>query len=140
MDMTPIITGLLLGLALVLAWRLAERLIWPVGTIEPEALKKRLDRREDLLLLDVRTEREFTGEDGHIRGAVNVALSDIGDRLKKAKGELASHAEEPVIVVCRSGGRSTQAARKLKRAGITNVSVLSGGMKAWNAKGYPKRR
>lgn len=132
--------GLVIGLVIVLGWRIAERLLWPVGSIDPQALKQRLDRKEDMLLLDVRTPREFTGEDGHIRGSVNIPLSDLGGKLKRAKNELAGHAEEPVVVVCRSGARSATAGRKLKRAGLKDVAVLRGGMVAWNAKGYPKRR
>ena len=137
---TSIITGFALGLVLVLGWKLAERLIWPVGRVPVGRLKQRLDRKENLLLLDVRTPGEFTGPDGHIRGAVNVALNDLGDKLKRSKGEIRQFADEEVVVVCRSGSRAAPAARKLKRAGIGDVSVLEGGMLAWNAKGYPKAR
>lgn len=137
---TSILTGVLLGLALVLGWRLAQRVIWPVGRIAPERLKQRLDRREDLLLLDVRTAGEFTGPDGHIRGSINVALDALGSKIKRAKGEIRQFADEEVVVVCRTGSRAATAARKLKRAGVGNIAVLDGGMLAWNGKGYPKAR
>lgn len=137
---TSILTGVALGLAVVLVWRLAERLIWPVARIPAERLKQRLDRREPLVLIDVRTPGEFAGPDGHIRGAVNVALNDLGARLKRSKEEIRQYVDEEVVVVCRTSSRAVTAARKLKRAGIGDVAVLDGGMAAWNGKGYPKAR
>lgn len=73
-------------------------------------------------LVDVRTPGEFGG--GHIAGARNIPVDTIGSRL----GELDK--TRPVVVYCRSGGRSAAAAGVLVGAGFSSVSDL-GPMSAW---------
>ncbi len=99
-------------------------------------LKQRLDAGEDLLLLDVRSAEEFTGELGHIAGARNIPLDQLPRRLE----HLADYGERPVIVVCRTDRRSARAATLLAREGFADVHVAAGGMTAWNADGYPAVR
>lgn len=72
---------------------------------------RRLVRETGALLVDVRTPAEFAG--GHAEAAVNVPLHQLSERLP----ELSS--ERPVIVYCRSGGRSAKAARMLGQHGHT---------------------
>ncbi len=79
-------------------------------------------------LIDVRTPEEF--DTGHIAGAVNIPLQELPGRL----GELSQ--EEPVVLYCRSGNRSTQAARLMQQAGFTGLYNL-GGIVAWQAAGFP---
>ncbi len=74
------------------------------------------------LLLDVRTPAEFAA--GHIEGAVNIPLQDLGARI----GEVDGHSR--VVVYCRSGGRSAGAAAFLKRNGVPDVFDL-GAMSRW---------
>jgi rhodanese-related sulfurtransferase len=74
------------------------------------------------LLLDVRTPAEF-GE-GHVPQALNVPVQELGVRL----GELGSK-ERPIVVYCRSGGRSAQATALLRRAGYQVKDI--GPMTAW---------
>jgi phage shock protein E len=74
------------------------------------------------LLLDVRTREEF-GE-RHIKGAVNIPVQELGSRL----GELGSK-ERPVVVYCRSGGRSAAAAAMMKAAGYRVLDL--GGIHNW---------
>lgn len=64
---------------------------------------------------------------GHIEGAKNVPMStfDVNHKL------LANSKEKPVVVVCRKGMTATEAAKKLKKAGFANVSILEGGVEAW---------
>ena len=69
----------------------------------------RLVREAEAVLVDVRTPAEFAG--GHADGAVNVPLQELSQRLH----EIPSHC--PVVVYCRSGGRSASAAALLTRAG-----------------------
>ncbi|MFT6397187.1 MAG: rhodanese-related sulfurtransferase [Bradymonadia bacterium] len=73
-------------------------------------------------LLDVRTPGEFSG--GHIDGAVNIPVQELSGRL----GELSQ--AQPVVVYCRSGARSSNAARSLQAAGFEAVHDL-GPMSAW---------
>jgi len=87
-------------------------------------------------LLDVRTPEEFTGELGHIAGARNVPLAELGRRLD----ELGDFMERPVAILCRTDRRSATAAAILTRAGFADVHVVHGGMTRWNAAGFPVER
>ncbi len=80
-----------------------------------------------VVLLDVREDSEW--EAGHAPGAVHVPLGQVPTRLDELpEGEL--------HVICRSGGRSQQAAAWLSRNGFDAVNV-AGGMQAWQAAGRP---
>ena len=89
--------------------------------------------REDsgTVLLDVREEKEFTGELGHIENSVLIPLNKLSekyDELDKSK---------PIICICRAGVRSTTAAAILNGFGFENVYNLKDGMLEWNDKGFP---
>ena len=73
-------------------------------------------------LIDVREPDEVAA--GTLPGAVNIPLGELPDRL----GELDK--ARRVVVLCRSGGRSTQAAEFLTGQGFTDVVNLEGGMLA----------
>lgn len=64
---------------------------------------------------------------GHIEGARNIPMStfDVNNKL------LANSKDKPVVVVCRKGQTASEAAKKLKKAGFTNVSILEGGVETW---------
>ena len=79
-------------------------------------------------ILDVRTGGEF--ETVHIPGSYNVPL----DTLAEHAVDLAD-VEHPVVLVCQSGGRATQAHGKLRVAGKEHLHILEGGMLAWRAAG-----
>ena len=85
------------------------------------------------LLVDVRTPAEF-GQ-AHAPGATLLPLSDIND---KAVSDLS--AGKPVYLMCQSGKRARQAAEKIEKAGVNAVSVIDGGMNAWEAAGLPVQR
>ncbi len=74
-------------------------------------------------LLDVRTPGEF--DSGHVDGAVNIPVQSLGQRLMELPAT-----DQPVVVYCRSGGRSAQAAALLRQAGWTDVHDI-GPMPAW---------
>ena len=82
----------------------------------------------DLRILDVRTGGEF--ETAHIPGSYNVPLDTLGEHVT----DLAD-VEHPVVLVCQSGGRATQAHTKLTTAGKETLHILEGGMNAWQASG-----
>lgn len=71
--------------------------------------------RREPLILDVRTPGEF-GQ-GHVDGARNVPVGSIGD-VVDGLGDKGA----PIVLYCRSGGRSAQAARILRAAGYTDVT------------------
>jgi phage shock protein E len=82
-------------------------------------------------LLDVRTQSEWN--EGHLQGAKLVPLAKDGF-LDKAKAAL--DPKKPVLVYCKSGGRSAKAAKQLREAGFT-VYDLAGGITAWQKAGKP---
>ena len=79
-------------------------------------------------LIDVRTPEEFAS--GHLPNAVNIPLDQLSGRLSEVS------TEEPVVLYCRSGNRSNQAANLLAAEGFTQVLDL-GGIVAWEAAGLP---
>ena len=80
-------------------------------------------------IVDVREPAEFTGELGHIPGAVLVPLAGVTAQA------LSWNKDEPVLLVCKAGGRSANAAQALNRMGFSKVMNLVGGMMGWNAAG-----
>ena len=84
-------------------------------------------------LIDVRTPGEY--HSGHAAGARSFPL----DRLD-AKALLASRqaqADQPIYIICKSGGRSRQACQKLTAAGVGNLVNVEGGTMAWKHAGLP---
>jgi rhodanese-related sulfurtransferase len=86
------------------------------------------------LVLDVRTPREFAG--GHLEGAQLVPVQVFRQRLP----ELMPHRDRPVFIYCRTGNRSTVAAKMLVDAGFTNVVNLRRGIVEWQREGLPTVR
>ncbi|MFK8019782.1 MAG: rhodanese-like domain-containing protein [Pseudomonadales bacterium] len=84
--------------------------------------------RTEPVLLDVRTSEEYDGELGHIDGSLLIPLKELANRVS----ELEQHKDKNIVVVCRSGVRSTTAAAILTGLGFEKVSNLQGGMLAWN--------
>lgn len=95
---------------------------------EAEARRK----EKGVLLIDVREPFEY--EDGHIPGALLMPLGTVGTRWK----ELSEHAQ--VIVVCRSGNRSSHATRQLHELGVKQAVNLTGGMISWASARLPISR
>jgi rhodanese-related sulfurtransferase len=94
--------------------------------IETGELRDRLARGERPLILDVRGPDEFDGPLGHIDGARNVPLPELPRHIPQIGQETG-----PVIVVCLTDKRSSQAAALLAGSGVRDVAVLRGGMRAW---------
>jgi len=90
--------------------------------ITPEELKMRLDRKDNLFILDVREPQEYAVNNlnGHL-----IPLNQLPKRLD----ELDSSRE--IIVHCKMGGRSARAVDFLRQSGFQNVKNLVGGMDAW---------
>jgi rhodanese-related sulfurtransferase len=88
----------------------------------------------DPLILDVRTGREFA--DGHLEGAVLIPVQELQRRM----GELAGSEQRPVLVYCRTGNRSTVAAKLLVDAGFTRVANMRRGVVDWARQGLPLQK
>jgi adenylyltransferase/sulfurtransferase len=94
-----------------------------VPEITPRELKARLDRGDDLYVLDVREPHEYQicNIGGH--------LIPLGDLSRRAN-ELDSARE--IVAHCRSGKRSAEAAEFLRKAGFKKIWNLKGGILAWS--------
>jgi adenylyltransferase/sulfurtransferase len=94
-----------------------------------EELKKRLDRGDDIYVLDVREPHEY--QTANIGGHL-IPLDDLPKRV----GELDPNKE--IVVHCKLGGRSAKAAEFLQQSGFKNVHNLAGGISAWAERIDPK--
>ncbi len=83
-------------------------------------------------LIDVRELDEWN--EGHIKEATLISLGSLQGRV----GEISQ--EKPVVVVCRSGGRSGMACDNLSKQGYKELHNLKGGMLAWEAAKLPVTR
>jgi glyoxylase-like metal-dependent hydrolase (beta-lactamase superfamily II)/rhodanese-related sulfurtransferase len=106
-----------------------------VPYIHAHDLKKLIDTRQTVVLLDVRETRELTGPLGHLPGIKHIPIGSISERFP----ELAVHRDDHIIAICKMGGRAKTAAHILSDAGF-NVTVLTGGMNEWNELGLPVKR
>ena len=98
--------------------------------ITAEEVKARLDNGETLNLVDVREPHE------HAEFNIGGILLPLGKIQTMQVDELENLKEEEVIVYCRSGNRSGQAALTLDMLGFKNTKNLTGGMLGWMSK-YP---
>ncbi|WP_326617808.1 rhodanese-like domain-containing protein [Streptomyces decoyicus] len=95
-----------------------------VRRLTPEQAHQRAAGHDGVVLLDVREPHEWQA--GHAPGAVHAPLSEL-----VAGGELPVTARSrPLVVICRSGQRSQQAAKLLAKRGARATDV-KGGMRAW---------
>jgi rhodanese-related sulfurtransferase len=105
----------------------------PLPTIDVAEADRRL--REDPahpVLLDVREAIEF--EEVRAPGALLRPTSTFAERLADLP------ADRPLLVICRTGGRSAAITGFLTRSGRTDVANVAGGMEAWEQAGLPVRR
>ncbi len=94
-----------------------------IPQITPEELKRRKDAGEDYFLLDVREPYEYkiANLDGHL-----IPLGELPQRVSEVDPN------KKIVVHCKMGGRSQQAAEFLKQAGYQNVENLAGGITGWS--------
>lgn len=92
--------------------------------VDASTAEQMMADEDNEIVLDVRTPEEYA--EAHIPGAINVPNETIGD---DAIAELPDKAQL-IMVYCRSGNRSKQAAQKLADQGYTNV-VEFGGINDW---------
>ena len=97
-------------------------------------VKKRMDRGDKFLLVDVREESEFAKD--HLPGAIHLGKGvierDIEARVPDLNAEM--------ILYCGGGFRSALAADNLQKMGYTNVASMDGGWRGWTTAGLPVSR
>ena len=96
-----------------------------------DEVKKRMDRGDKFLLVDVREESEFAKD--HLPGAIHLGKGIIERDIEARVPELGAE----MILYCGGGFRSALAADNLQKMGYTNVISMDGGIRAWRGKGYP---
>lgn len=102
-----------------------------VREVTVDDVKRRLDRGEKFLLVDVREETEWAKD--HLPGAVHlgkgVVERDVEQKVPDTGADL--------VLYCGGGFRSALAADALQKMGYTNVVSMDGGVRGWRDKGYP---
>ena len=110
-------------------------LLWPIiqrqraGSMVNPTQAVQLINHQDALVVDIRPLASF--QTGHIPNARNVPLSDLDNKMASLPRD------KPVILTCDRGQIAVGAAAKLRQAGLSQVSVLEGGLNAWLQAGMP---
>ena len=99
-----------------------------IKLIDVDQLNHLIDT-DSVLLVDVREADEYASE--RIDGAILVPLSNF------APQQISRNSDKQLVLYCRSGNRSAQAAAKLLDAGYAEVTHLKGGLMAWRSQGMP---
>lgn len=113
--------------------RLAKRLRRASGRISSAELKRRLDRRHSITVLDVRSAKDYRGELGNIPGSLNIPLDDLPKRLS----ELTAYRDQPLAVICRTNRMSGQAVQLLRDSGFEQALLVEDGMVGWKWQQVP---
>ena len=104
-------------------------------SVSPVELNRLIASGGPVELLDVRTPGEF--ESAHVPGARLMPLDELdAGAFLKQRGE----ADQPVYVLCQSGGRARKAIEKLQQAGFGGCVLVEGGTQAWIDAGLPVTR
>lgn len=96
-----------------------------------DEVKKRMDRGDKFIVLDVREDNEFAKD--HLPGAVHLSKGIIERDIEEQFPDLNTE----MILYCGGGFRSAMAADNLQKMGYTNVISMDGGIRGWRDKSYP---
>jgi rhodanese-related sulfurtransferase len=125
--------GLFLAFAIVsglLVWSFLGDQISGVASLLPqEAIL--LINHDDAIVLDVREDNEYV--QGHILNSMHIPLSMLSEKIAR----LEKYRNRPIIASCKSGNRSSNACRQLKKNGFEKVNNLKGGIMAWESASLP---
>lgn len=94
-------------------------------------IKRRLDSREKLTLIDVREDNEWAR--GHLPGAIHLGKGIIERDIEEAFPDK----DAALVLYCGGGFRSALVADNLQKMGYTNVISMDGGWRGWTTAGYP---
>ncbi len=100
-----------------------------VKHVNAQEFKKEIDAKTGVVV-DVRTPGEYA--QGHLQNAKNIDF--MGNSFAQEFAKLDK--KTPVLIYCKSGGRSGRAAKKLEKMGFT-VYDMKGGFMGWTAQGLP---
>ena len=91
--------------------------------IDVKTLKNKLDEKDDFTLIDVREDKEL--EVCKIDQALHIPMGIVSARLNEIDSN------KPVVIMCKSGGRSAQVCQYLNENGYSNIYNLNGGITSW---------
>ena len=102
-----------------------------IKEVSIDDVKKMIDSREKIIILDVRDKDEF--ETGYIPGAINLSRGMLEFKIST----LIPDKNAAIIVYCGIDLRGPLATKTLNEFGYKNAVNINGGLKAWKAAGYP---
>ena len=102
------------------------------GSVGPQQAVLLINRK-GAIVVDVREKKEF--ESGHIVDSINIPVAKLKQRITEAWKH--KYKDKPVVVVCKLGQHSGQAAKILQEAGHADVVRLAGGLTEWKAQSLP---
>jgi len=100
--------------------------------ISPRELSRRISAGQPAELLDVRTPAEFAN--AHVPGARLVPLDELDAAVFLQQR---ASVDQPIYILCQSGGRARRAIEKFQRAGFDGCVLVEGGTQAWIDAGLP---
>jgi rhodanese-related sulfurtransferase len=99
-------------------------------SVSPQGLSQ-LVNKENARVIDIRDGADFRA--GHIAGSENIPYARLNDHIAQLKTE----ADRPIVVVCNIGQTAGAAGLTLRKAGLTRVYKLDGGISGWKAQSLP---
>jgi molybdopterin/thiamine biosynthesis adenylyltransferase/rhodanese-related sulfurtransferase len=105
-----------------------------IAVISLEEIKRRLDTKTPMVLVDVREKEEF--RDGYIPGAISVPRGFLEMQIEQKVTDKSA----PVVLYCAGGTRSALAAKTLQDLGYTNVESANPGFVRWKDLGLPMEK
>lgn len=115
------VLAILIGIGVFSLFNQSSNNVEEITTTE---LKEQMKTDQTAVYIDVREVDEF--EDGHVEGMKNMPLSSFTETYSELPKD------KEIVIMCRSGNRSMQAAEYLVQQGYKNVINVSGGMLAWD--------
>ena len=100
-----------------------------IQNVSVDDVSAMLKDKNKYFLLDVRTQEEY--DDGFIENSILIPVAELESRLSEIPSD------KPIIVYCRSGSRSLQAAQILIKNNFNPVYNMLGGITEWVKSGYP---
>jgi molybdopterin/thiamine biosynthesis adenylyltransferase/rhodanese-related sulfurtransferase len=102
-----------------------------ISTVSLEEVRRRLDAKVPMVLLDVREKEEYRA--GYIPGAISVPRGFLEMQIEQK----ISDKNAPIVAYCAGGTRSALAAKTLADLGYTNVESANPGFVRWKDLGFP---
>lgn len=125
------LSGAWVALCVILIYSLISGQLSPVKEVSTHEATL-LINKQDAMLVDIRPAAEFNK--GHILGAKLLKTEQV---TKADFSTLEKNKDKPIIIVCAMGMSAKRTAAQMLKAGFSQVSVLKGGMNAWQGASLP---